>query len=116
MPIKKRALDAPTLVPPDLPSDTKILKKACPMLVEFVTCRSYIEGGARVPGRFWFEPSGSGFMITLFDLDNAMKIAVRAGTIDDVFAACEVVLGAENAPWEPDQYQLDRRAQKGKKK
>jgi len=115
VPIKRRVTDPQTLVPPDLPSASKILAK-CPLLIQFLTARSYEEGGARLPGRFWFEVQGTAFVVTLFDLDQALKVAVRAGTLDDVFAAVELLLGAENAPWEPDQYQVERRAKTGKRK
>ena len=115
MGFKRRVTDPATLTLPDLPNVTKTLGKF-PTLVAFLTSRSYDDGGARVPGKFWMDASSSGFSLTLIDVDQALRIVVRAGTLDDVFAAAELVLGAENAPWEVDAFQADRQAQKKKKK
>lgn len=115
MPMPRRVMAPETLVPPDLPSVTKCLGKF-PTLVAFLTARSYDGGGARLPGRFWFDASSSGFAITLIDADQALRIVVRAQAIDDVFAAAELILGADNAPWEVDQYQAEKLAQKKPKK
>lgn len=115
MPIKRRvAPDAP-LQFPDLPSVTKLFAKL-PTLVAFITARSYDDGAARVPGKFWVDASSAGFTVTLIDIDQALRLTVRAGTIDDAFAAAESLLGAENAPWEVDQFQAEKRAEKMKKK
>jgi len=115
MPIPRRAHDPATLVPSDLPATTKVLGKF-PSLVAFLTARSYTDGPARVPGKIWLEGNSLGFSITLIDVDNAVRCVVRAGTLDDVYAAAELLLGTENAPWEVDQYQAERQAQKKSKK
>lgn len=114
VPMPKRKFDTSNLVPDDLPSESKLLHK-CPLLRQFITARSYEGGGVRLPGRFWFEAGSLGFAITLIDVDNALRCVVRAGAIDDVFAAAELLLGAENGPWEVDQFQADRKAKKPKK-
>lgn len=112
---KRRAIDPATLQLPDLPSFTKTLAKF-PTFVAFLTSRSYEDGGARLPGKFWFDCSSSGFALTLIDVDQALRLVVRAGTIDDTLAAAELVLGADNAPWEVDAFQAERQASKKKKK
>lgn len=115
MPIPRRAIDPATLLPPDLPSVSKVLKGS-PTLVAFLTARSYEGGGVRLPGKFWFEGGPSGFTMTLLDVDQALRCVVRAQTIDDAFAAAELLLGAENAPWEVDEFLAAKRAQKKGKK
>jgi hypothetical protein len=115
MPIKRRAADTASLSLPDLPNFTKLFAKT-PTLVAFLTARSYEDGGSRLPGKFWFDGNSSGFSITLIDQDQGFRLVVRAGTIDDVFAAAELALGTENAPWEVDQYHATKLAEKKKKK
>lgn len=115
MPIKRREMDPVTLVPSDLPMESKVLHRFL-ALRQFLSARSYEGGGVRLPGKMWLDGGASGYSITLKDVDQALQITVRAGTLDDVFSAAELVLGAENAPWEVDQYQAERRAEKKKKK
>jgi len=115
MPMPKRSGPAAALTPPDLPSTTKVMAK-CPLLVQFLTCRSWDDGSVRTPGRFWFDAGALGFSITLKDPNLALQAVLRAGTIDDVFGLCEAFLGQENAQWEVDQYQADKLAEKVKKK
>jgi len=115
MPMQKPEVSGGTLVPPDLPSETKLLAK-CPLLIQFMTCRSYTDGTARAPGEWWFLPSPSGFAIALKDVDTARKVTVRAGTIDDVFKAVELFLGTENSQWEVDEYRLEKLVTKKTKK
>jgi hypothetical protein len=115
MPIKRNPVDPATLVPPDLPTESKCLPKS-PMLRAFLCARSYLEGGVRLPGRIWLEGTSLGFTLTLIDVDQALRLVVRATTLDDAFAGAELLLGADNAPWEVDEYLASRKAQKGKKK
>jgi hypothetical protein len=115
MPIRRRAVEATPLQLPDLPAVTKLWAKL-PTFVAFLTARSYEDGGARLPGTFWFDGSSSGFAITLRDVDQCLRLVVRAPTIDDVFAAAELAIGTENAPWETDQFLAEKRAERKKKK
>lgn len=115
MPIKRRFSDPSSLVMPDLPSNSKIFAKF-PTLMAFLTARSYEEGGARLPGKYWFDGSSAGFQLTLIDVDQGYRLVVRAQSIDDVYTAAELALGADNAPWEPDQYQQEKLAKNRKKK
>jgi len=115
MPIRRRIIETAPLQLPDLPNQTKLFGKL-PTLVAFLTARSYEDAGARLPGTFWFDGGSSGFAVTLRDVDQCLRLVVRAPTIDDVFGAAELAIGAENAPWEIDQFLADKRAEKKKKK
>jgi len=108
-------MDPATLVPDDLPSDSKTLK-AFPTLRAFLTARSYEGGGVRLPGKIWLEGNALGFQVTLKDVDQALQVSVRASTLDDVFAAAELLLGADKAPWEVDQWQAGKQAEKKSRK
>jgi len=111
----KRAQPSETLKLPDLPAVTKLLQKF-PTLIAFISSRSWPDGSPRVPGRFWFDPTPSGYTITLIDVDQCLRIKVHAGTIDDVFAAAELVIGTESSQWEIDPWSAEQAAKKMKKK
>lgn len=115
MPIKRRVPPDAPLQFPDLPSVTKLFQRL-PTFVAFITARSYDDGAPRLPGKFWVDASSAGFTLTLIDVDQALRLTIRAGTIDDVFAAAETALGADNAPWEVDKFQAERQAEKKSKK
>lgn len=99
---------------PPLSAESKLLHKL-PRLRAFLTDTQYEDGSPRAPGRLWLDQDGVGFTITLFEPTAFARMRLRAATLDDVFALCDVHLGAENAPWEVDQYARDRAAGKKKK-
>lgn len=115
MGVRRLAVDTGTLRFPDLPSESKTLNKF-PVLREWLTARSYDDGSVRTPGQFWWDATSSGFRVTLRDADAGMKLVVTAGTLDDVFAACELILGAQEAPWEPDEFLQRKLAEKKPRK
>jgi len=99
---------------PPLSSESVVLKKF-PLLRFFLTGTSYEDGSPRAPGRIWVDNDGVGFRVTLFEPSAFARVALRANTIDDVFACCEVFLSADNPPWEADQYAREKAAQKKRK-
>lgn len=115
MPIPKPKFDPSTLVPPDLPSESKVLAKF-PALRTFLSARSYEGGGARLPGKLWIDTTAAGFQVTLIDQDNALRVSGRAATMDDLFALAELLAGGEGVQWEVDQYQREKLEKKSKKK
>lgn len=115
MPIRRRVSSPDTLKLPPLPSDSKLLVK-CPLLREFLTAREYSDGTPRTPGYFTLRPGVLDFACTLSDPDACQRATVRARNLDDLFAGLELLLGAEDGPWEPDNYLLEQAAKKTKKK
>jgi len=100
---------------PILSAASKILAK-CPRICDFMTATAYEDGSMRRPGRIWLEQDGVSFTLTLFELTPALRMRCRAQTLDDTLMLAESYLGAENAPWEVDQYEYERQQQKKKKK
>lgn len=98
-----------------LPSDSKLFVK-WPLIREFMTSTAYDDGTPRTPGYLTWRNKGGSFEITVFDPDAGLRCAVRAMTIDDTFAAVEMLLGAENAPWETDRYLTEELLKKKKKR
>lgn len=114
VPIKKPAFDPATLVPPDLPSESKVLHKFA-ALRTFLCARSYEGGGVRAPGKLWLETTASGFQITLIDVDLALRVSGRANTLDEVLALGELLAGGEGVAWEVDAFLAEKAAKKKKK-
>lgn len=113
--MKKPLRPEPASMPEVLPLyETKVLKKF-PLLTRFLTDRWYEDGTPRMPGSFWFDSDVTSFTIMLKEKSSFMCARFRAGTMDDVFAACEVFLGLDSPPWEVDQYAVERSGKKSRK-
>lgn len=97
-----------------LSGESKLFKNF-PRLCEFWSARTYEDGTPRSPGRHWFDQDGVGYTLTLFEVSACAKMRCRAATIDDCYALAEKALGAENAPWEVDQYAREKASGKKKK-
>ena len=100
---------------PPLSQDSVVLKKF-PLLRFFLTGTTYEDGSHRLPGRMWIDNDGVGFRVTLFEPSAYARVPLRANTLDDLFQVCEVFLGAENPPWEADQYAREKAEQKKTRK
>jgi len=103
--------DAPR---PRLPATSKVWAKY-PLLSEFMTSTSYDDGQPRQPGYATMRNRTHCLEYTLYDLDSAQRISVIAPDLDSVHAAAEAILGADAAPWVPDDY-LQSLLNKKKKK
>lgn len=113
--VKKRASAPGPMLRPLLPADTKVLKPF-PLLVEFLTCITYEDAQPREPGYMRIRPGLHDFEGTLYDPDAGQRCSIRGKTLDDVFAALNLLAGAPEAPWETDQYLTDQLAKKTRKK
>lgn len=71
----------------------------------------YDDGTPRTPGCIILRCDGSNWKLILKEPDGALQLSVVASTFDDVWCLADLLLGAEEAPWEPD-----RNAQNGKTK
>lgn len=87
-----------------------------PRFLEHMTATAYDDGTIRVPGYCWLSTRGQAWILTLFDVDGCARLPLVANSVDEVFAMAEAMLGAEDAPWQLDQFMLDRSNQKKKKK
>lgn len=115
VPIKRRTPLAEPVPLPALPATSKVLAK-CPLLCEFLSATAYEDGSARQPGYVTLRNRVIEWELTLYDPDAGARVALRARTLDDVFATAEVLLSSAEAPWEPDRYLMEQLARKPKKK
>jgi len=103
-PMLKRR-QAPAEGTPAIPlSGDSVILELCPLLRQFITHTVYEDMTPRQPGYFTVRTRGLAFEITLYDYDSGTRLAVQGPTLDDMFAAAELMLGTENAPWTQDQY------------
>lgn len=114
VPIKRKSPSGEMPPVPALTVQTKILMK-CHLLMEFITATAYEDGTVRTPGYFTIRNRTIEFECTLYDPDGGVRCAVRARDMDNLLAAVETLLGAEDAVWEQDQYLMSRRPKSRKK-
>lgn len=98
-----------------LPSESKLFAKL-PLIREFLSATAYDDGSPRQPGYLTVRNRGGSYEITAYDPDAGLRAAVRAMTIDDTWAALELLLGAAEAPWETDHYLMDQLLKKKKRR
>lgn len=113
--MKKWSAGAPAQKPEDAPAVTSTVLKKFPRLLAFLTDRWYDDGSPRFPGSIWFDSDLGACKAMLKEPSLMLCARIRAATVDDLYAAVETFLGLDSPPWEPDQFALDKAAQKKKK-
>lgn len=86
-----------------------------PHLVEHLAVRVYEDGGARQPGRLIVDVVGSMWRAIAKDNDSGMQLVVYMPSLDDCLLSLELLLGADEAPWEPDPYAKQKAPKKAPK-
>lgn len=71
-------------------------------VVKHCAINRYDDGTPRTPGCWILRCDGANWKLILKEPDGALQLSVVASTIDDAFALAELLLGSEEAPWEPD--------------
>lgn len=74
----------------------------------------YEDGESRQTGWFTIKTMGAAWTVQIKDPDSACQLQVTAATLDDALALADVLLGAEEAPWEPDRFLKAQQQQKKK--
>lgn len=86
-----------------------------PHLVEHISAREWDDGSPRTPGLIMIMTRGSTWQVLAKEPDEKLKLVVYMPTIDDALLQLELLLGSDEAPWEPDTYQKPASASKSKK-
>lgn len=87
----------------------------CPHLVEHLSVRAYDDGGQRQTGRLIVDVVGSMWRCIAKDADSGMQLVVYMPSLDDALLSLELLLGADEAPWEPDPYAKPKASPRSKK-
>lgn len=85
-----------------------------PNLVMHCAVTRYDDGDPRQPGWFTVRTQGSAWVIILKDPDSATQMQCLGNTLDDAMALAELMVGADDAPWELDQWAKRQGQRKGK--
>lgn len=84
-------------------------------LVEHTACMQYDDSSPREPGWFTVRTTGSAWQVVVKDPDSACSFTATGKTLDEALSTAALLLGCEEAPWEPDAYLSSAKARKGKK-
>lgn len=86
-----------------------------PHVIEHQTSRQYDDGTARTPGRIMWDTIGSMHRLVAKEPDARMQLVVIMMSLDDAWLQLELLLGVDEAPWEPDPFAREVGPRKGKK-
>lgn len=84
-------------------------------LVEHCCCLQYEDGEPRAPGWFTVRTNGAAWQCVVKDPDSASSFTTVAQSVDEALASAALLLGCEEAPWEPDQWLAATKARTKKK-
>ena len=90
--------------------ESNVLTKL-PNLVAHCCITRYEDGSARKPGWWTLKTYGAAWVVQIKDPDSCCSLQATANDLDDALALAELLLGTDDAPWEPDPF---LRKQKGK--
>ena len=96
------------------PVETEFLKELM-SLIEHCCCRAYDDGDPREPGWVTIKTSGAAWVVQVKDPDSAMSFSAVGATVDKALETAALLLGCDEAPWEPDQWLAANAARKKKK-
>jgi len=74
----------------------------------------YEDGDPRQVGWVTITTQGPAWKVTVKDPDSCCQMTTTAATLDDALALADVLLGSDEAPWEPDPFLKRSEAQKKK--
>lgn len=115
MPIKRRVPAGELPQVPALSIETKLFAKL-PNVMEFLAATAYAEGHPRTPGYYSMRNRLVEYELTFYDPDGGVRLVTRHRDHDKCWFAAEVLLGADEAPWEVDRYLFEQLKKKPKKK
>lgn len=110
----KIGANAPNTGPRHLAAVETNLLQPCPAIVAHCAVTRYDDGDARRPGWIMVKTQGAMWSVTAKDPDAGASITATGQTLDDALALLDLLLGAEEAPWEPDVYLQNGRTGKRK--
>jgi len=64
----------------------------------------YDDGESRRPGWFTVKTQGAAWTVQVKDPDSCSQLQATAQSLDDALALADLLLGSEEAPWEPDPF------------
>jgi len=104
----KRRTGAPAPTPGDGPKhlaamESNVFDKLHNLVAHCAVTR-YDDGDPRRPGWFTIKTMGSAWVVQVKEPDACLQMSATAQSLDDALALADLLLGAEEAPWEPDPF------------
>ena len=84
-----------------VPLETEAFRDLMP-LVEHCGMLQYEDAEPRQPGWFTIRTNGAAWQCVVKDPDSASSVTCSAKTLDEALSMAALLLGCEEAPWEPD--------------
>lgn len=75
-----------------------------PNIVAHCCLTRYDDGDPRRPGWITVKTLGGTWMVQAKDPDSQAQLGAVGNTLDDALALMDLLLGADDAPWEPDPF------------
>lgn len=85
------------------PVETQVFSKLMNIVAHCCETR-YDDGEPRRPGWFTIKTLGAAWCVAVKDPDSCCQMTTTAATLDDALALADVLLGSDEAPWEPDPF------------
>jgi len=80
-----------------------------PNIVAHLAVTRYDDGTPRQPGWLTVRTEGVSWKVIAKDPDGQCSLTAIAQSVDDALALMDLMLGAEDAPWEPDRWMMDKK-------
>lgn len=64
----------------------------------------YDDGKPRKPGWITIKTNGAAWIVQVKDPDSCLSMSCTSDTLDNALAMAELLVAADNAPWEKDQF------------
>lgn len=93
------------------PVESELLGKLSQIIAHCAVVK-YDDGDARKPGWITLKTMGSAWVLEAKDPDSCCRMTASADTLDNALTMLDLLLGSEEAPWEPDPWlrqQLNRK-------
>lgn len=85
------------------PMETVVFDKLH-QVVRHMAVTKYDDKEVRKPGWITIKTLGSSWVIQVKDPDSCLSMQVVADTLDNALALADLLLGSDEAPWEPDPF------------
>lgn len=95
------------------PIETEMLSRVMP-LVEHCCVRKYDDGDPRETGWVTLKVQGSAWVVQVKDPDSACSFSAVGETLDKALETAALLLGCDEAPWEPDTFLAASKARRKK--
>lgn len=86
-----------------------------PNIVKHCCVTKYEDGEPRKPGWITIKTYGAAWVVQCKDPDACLSLSCTQQSLDDALALADVLLGSDEAPWEPDPFLMKQSAPKAKK-